>query len=336
VKIFKAGLIGCGFFAQHHLEAWRRMPNVQLVAACDYHIERARAAAARAYTSAEEMLRTEELDFVDIVTRSAGHLDLIALAVEKKLSIICQKPLAPDWETACRIVEIADKNRILLMVHDNWRWQPWYRAAGAMIARGDIGIPIGYSFRFRRKDGVGPEPYPNQTYFRKLRRQMIDETLVHHIDTARFIFGEITSVYGEALRRNPGILGEDYAILTLRHLKDVIGTIDGNRFLDLDDGPGTDEASFEGESGSIRITARCDIWSGSKKIWTNDVVSGYRGDSVYATQAHFVDCLKTGRPCESSVGEYLEKTFAVVEAAYQSLGSGRRVQTTEILSTARG
>ena len=171
-----------------------------------------------------------------------------------------------------------------------------------MIARGDIGIPIGYSFRFRRKDGVGPEPYPNQTYFRKLRRQIIDETLVHHMDTARFIFGDITSVYGEALRRNPGILGEDYAILTMRHLKDVIGTIDGNRFLDLDDGPGTDEASFEGESGSIRITARCDIWSGSKKIWTNDVVSGYRGDSVYATQAHFVDCLETGRPCESSVG----------------------------------
>jgi D-apiose dehydrogenase len=335
VKIFKAGLIGCGFFSQHHLEAWRRMANVQIVAACDYRIERAQTAAPRAYASAEEMLEVEELDFVDIVTRSPAHLELISQAAEKELPIICQKPIAPDWETACRIVEMVAKHRIQVMIHDNWRWQPWYRAAGAIIARGDIGMPIGYSFRFRRKEGVGPEPYPKQTYFRQLRRQIIDETLVHHIDTARFLFGDIVSVYAEATRRNQVILGEDDAILTLRHVNDATGTIDGNRFLDLDDGSGTDEACFEGESGSIRITGRGDIWLGLKKIWTNNVVEGYRGDSVYATQAHFVDCLQTGRRCESSAGEYLEKTFAVVEAAYQSIRERRCVETAEILSAAR-
>ena len=323
MKIFKAGMIGCGFFSQHHLEAWRRMANVHIVAACDYQLERAQTAALRAYASAQEMLEVEELDFVDIVTRSSAHLELISLAAEKKLPIICQKPMAPDWETACRIVEVVAKHRIQVMIHDNWRWQPWYRAAGAIIARGDIGMPIGYSFRFRRKEGVGPEPYPKQTYFRQLRRQIIDETLVHHIDTARFLFGDIASVYAEAATRNRAIVGEDDAILTLRHVNDVTGTIDGNRFLDLDDGSGTDEACFEGESGSIRITGRGDIWSGFKKIWTNDVVEGYRGDSVHATQAHFVDCLQTGRRGESSAGEYLEKTFAVVEAAYQSIRDRR-------------
>jgi D-apiose dehydrogenase len=335
VKIFKAGMIGCGFFSQHHLEAWRRMANVHIVAACDYQIERAQTAALRAYASAQEMLEVEELDFVDIVTRSSAHLELISLAAEKKLPVICQKPMAPDWETACRIVEVVAKHRIQVMIHDNWRWQPWYRAAGAIIARGDIGMPIGYSFRFRRKEGVGPEPYPKQTYFRQLRRQIIDETLVHHIDTARFLFGDIASVYAEAATRNRAIVGEDDAILTLRHVNDVTGTIDGNRFLDLDDGSGTDEACFEGESGSIRITGRGDIWSGFKKIWTNDVVEGYRGDSVHATQAHFVDCLQTGRRGESSAGEYLEKTFAVVEAAYQSIRDRRSVETAEILSAAR-
>ncbi len=43
---------------------------------------------------------------------------------------------------------------------------------------------------------------------------------------------------------------------------------------------------------------------------------GYRGDNVYATQAHFIDCLETGRPFETGARDYLEKTFAVVEAAY--------------------
>jgi len=94
VTVLKGGLIGCGFFSQHHQEAWRRMPNVQIVAACDRQIERAQAAAVRAYCSAEEMLDAEDLDFVDIVTRSSAHLELISMAAERGLAIICQKPLA--------------------------------------------------------------------------------------------------------------------------------------------------------------------------------------------------------------------------------------------------
>ena len=98
MKVFKGGLIGCGFFSQHHQEAWRRMPNVEIVAASDFSIERAEAAAGRAYTSVEEMLKVEDLDFVDIVTRSTAHLELVSMAAEKSLAIICQKPMAPDWE----------------------------------------------------------------------------------------------------------------------------------------------------------------------------------------------------------------------------------------------
>ncbi len=80
MKVFKGGLIGCGFFSRHHQAAWSRIPNVEIVAACDLSIERARAAAPRAYTSAEEMLKVEELDFVDIATRSKTHLELISMA----------------------------------------------------------------------------------------------------------------------------------------------------------------------------------------------------------------------------------------------------------------
>ena len=110
-------------------------------------MERARAAAPRAYTSAEEMLQAEELDFVDIATRSTTHLELVSMAAERGLAIICQKPMAPDWETACRMVEISESHGVRVMIHDNWRWQSWYRAAGAFIARGDIGTPLAYGFR---------------------------------------------------------------------------------------------------------------------------------------------------------------------------------------------
>jgi len=88
---------------------------------------------------------------------------------------------------------------------------------------------------------------------------------------------------------------------------------------------------FEGETGSIRVSAAGEIWSGHKKIWTQDFSTGYRGDSVYNTLAHFVQCLETGEHFETEARDYLEKTFAVVEAAYASAASKRRVAIAEIV-----
>jgi D-apiose dehydrogenase len=330
LKVFKGGLIGCGFFSQHHQAAWSRIPNVEIVAACDLSIERARAAAPRAYTSAEEMLKAEELDFVDVATRSTTHLELISLAAERGLAIICQKPMAPDWETARRMVEIAESHGVRVMIHDNWRWQSWYREASAIIARGDIGSPLAYGFRTRVSHGAGDQPYPKQAYFRQLQRFMIDEVLVHHIDTARFLFGDIASIFAQGARRNPHILAEDHVILTLRHLQGAMGWVESHSFLKHDDSKSTlDEATFEGDAGSIRINRLGEIWSGDERVWRDSGV-GYRGDSVYATQAHFIDCLESGRPFETEARDYLEKTFAVVEAAYSSMSSHRAVEIAEI------
>jgi D-apiose dehydrogenase len=329
LKIFKGALIGCGFFSQHHQEAWRRVRDAEIVAACDLSLERARSVAPRAYTSVAEMLRVEDLDFVDIATRSTTHLELISLAAERGLAIICQKPMAPDWATACSMVEISERHGVRFMIHDNWRWQSWYRAAGAMIARGDIGTPLNYGFRCRVSHGTGDEPYPQQAYFRRLERFLIDEVLVHHIDTARFLFGDISSIYAEGARRNPRMVGEDHAILAMRHLHGAMGLVGGHAFLKDNSSPTHDEAIFEGDSGAIRVSSLGEIWSGQQKIWTNEQVEGYRGDSVYNCQAHFIDCLKNGQPFETGAREYLERTFAVVEAAYASLASHSRVEIAE-------
>ena len=327
----KGGIIGCGFFAQRHIEAWRRIPEVEIVAAADPQLDRARAFAPKAYSSTAEMLDQEQLDFVDIVTRVHTHLALVRLAVARRVPIICQKPIAPDWPTALQLVETAESAGVRLMIHENWRWQAWFRKAHQMIARGDIGAPIGYGFRTRTRDGMGNEPYPNQPYFRTLPRLLIDEALVHHVDTARFLFGDIDSVYAQASRRNPNVAAEDQAILVLTHRAPVHGWIDGHRFLDpLPDGPAMGDAFFEGESGTISIPATGDVYRDGVLVWKNDVTVGYRGDSVRATQAHFIACLLDGSPFESGGREYL-RTFGAVEAAYGSLSERRAIAMHEIL-----
>lgn len=329
----KGGIIGCGFFAGRHIEAWRRIPEVEIVAAADPRLDRAEKFAKNTYRSAEEMLECERLDFVDIVTRVETHLPLVRLAVQHKIPIICQKPIAPDWLTAVEIVSTAESAGVPLMIHENWRWQAWYRVAQQMMARGDLGRPIGYGFRTRTRDGVGDEPYPKQPYFRELRRLVIDEVLVHHIDTARFLFGEIDSVYAQASRRNRNVVAEDQAILVLAHDGAVHGWIDGHRFLDpVPDGPAMGDAFFEGERGMISIPATGDVYLNNVLAWKNDVTAGYRGDSVRATQAHFIECLARGSAFESGGRRYL-RTFAGVEAAYRSVSERRPVFLNEVLGS---
>ena len=326
MKKFKGGLIGCGFFCQHHLAAWRRIPNVEIVAASDLSLETSPGCSWAGLRSAEAMLQGEDLDFVDIVTRSTAHLQLVSMAAEKGLAVICQKPMSPDWETACRMVEISE--RPSGAGHD-----PRQLAVAVLVSRrgrddrpGRHWNAAGLRVPLPGQRWYGRGALPRQAYFRQLQRFMIDEALVHHIDTARFLFGDIASVYAEGARRNPRIVGEDHVILTLRHVNSTMGWIDGNSFCNSrKSGPTLDEATFEGDTGSIRINSVGEIWSGDERIW-RDPGYGYRGDSVYATQAHFIECLETGRPFETGARDYLEKTFAVVEAAYSSMASHRAVE----------
>ncbi len=331
----KGGIIGCGWFAENHRQAWLRIPGVEIVAAADVRLERAQRFAPRAYGSAEELFDREKLDFVDIATHVGSHLHMVTLACQKRIPTICQKPIAPDWAGAVELVNVAEQAGVRLMIHENWRWQPWYRVANELIARGEIGAPIGYGFRFRTRDGLGDEPYVEQAYFRREPKLIIQVTLVHHMDTARFLFGDIDSVYAEASRRNPRILAEDQAIITLTHTNGIHGWIDGHRFQTLiPNGPAMGDAFFEGELGTISILATGDLYRNNILVWKNEVSGGCLGDSVYATLSHFISCLKSGAPFESGGRSYLH-TFAAVEAAYRSIAERRCVSLSEIMEPNR-
>ncbi|MBC7925165.1 MAG: Gfo/Idh/MocA family oxidoreductase [Bryobacteraceae bacterium] len=321
-KPLRGALIGCGYFGKIQAEAWSRTPGAKIVAACDPQIEKAAAVSSCAFESPEQMLAATELDFVDIATRPDSHLQLVRLAIEHRLAVICQKPLANSVEDARAIVRLSDETGIPVMVHENWRWQPWFREAHRLIFQGAIGNPLCYDFRIRQRDGWGPNAYPNQPYFRDMTRLLIYETLVHPIDTARYFFGDISAVFARVRRVNPVIAGEDRALLTLVHRGEVDGVIDGHRFLDPDPrGPAMGETVIEGSEGVLGISAAGEIRINGTSVYPAPTgLPGYKGDSVRAVQMHFVQCLRDGTLMESGVKDYWN-TFAAVEAAYASVAN---------------
>ena len=328
----RGALIGCGFFGQIQLEAWRRMEGVSIVAACDTALDRAAASAPHAYTDPVEMLDSERLDFIDIATRPDTHAKLIRLAVERKMPAICQKPLAVSLEEAFEIARVVRASNVPVMVHENWRWQPWFREAKSLIGGGAIGTPIGYQFRVRQGDGMGPHPYPNQPYFAQMPQLLIYETLIHFVDTARFLFGDIQSVQAHMRKLNPLIAGEDRAILILTHESSADGVIDGHRFREPEPpGPAMANTFLEGETGSMRVLATGEIFLNGKSVYQPAPWVGYKGDSVRATQEHFLDHLRTGTALENSVEGYLG-SFAATAAAYISIEERRTVMLSDLLA----
>jgi predicted dehydrogenase len=326
----RGAIAGCGFFGQIHLEGWRRIPEAQIVAACDIDLAKAQQAAPLGFDDLEQMLDTVKPDFLDIATRPELHLSMLRIAAQRRIPVICQKPMAPDWPDCLEMVRVAAAAGIPFMIHENWRWQPWYRVIAAEMAAGDLGAPITYTFRTRKRDGVGAEPYLLQPYFRSMPRLLLFETLVHHIDTARFLFGELNTIYAHLRRVNSHIQGEDQVLMILTHRSGLAGVINGNRFLDLSpDSPPLGDGFFEFENGALRLAPNGDVLRvtpmGDELLWKNGIASGYRGDSVRATSQHFVSRLAAGHTFETSGRDYLV-TVAAVEAAYRSHSAGAAVR----------
>ncbi len=329
----RGAMIGAGYFAGFQAEAWQRIPAVEVVAVADAKLERAHALAGRfgiprVYTTAEELLAQESLDFVDIVTRPDSHLALTQLAARHQVGVICQKPMAETWDECLAMVELCRSAQVRLLIHENWRWQAWYREVKTLIDAGVFGEVFHLGFCLRNGDGRGGDPYEVQPYFRAMPRLLIYETLVHFLDTFHFLVGEIESVFCQTRRINPLIVGEDYALIQLGFTDGAHGLIDANRI----SGAVPPDVAFgvftlEGERAALRMTPRGELFireygQTERQHEYKIPAMGYKGDSVFAAQQHYAACLRDGSQCETEGEAYLN-TVRAMFACYESAATGR-------------
>ena len=336
----KGVMIGAGFFGEFQAEGWGRIPAVHLAAVADSVPGRAEAFAARhgiarSYTDAREMLAAEKPDFADIVTRPDSHVELTRIAAQCCPAVICQKPMASTWNECRQMVEDCARAGARLLIHENWRWQPWYREIKRLLEAGRLGRVFQVGFRMRTGDGRGPEPYQIQPYFRAMERLLLYETVVHFLDTFRFLAGEMSTVFCQTQRINPVIRGEDCALVQVSFARGAKGLIDANRI----SGAFPPEIAFgelriEGERAMARVAPDGNIFvteygqpeAVHSFTLSNQALSkqGYRGDSVKALQEHCAECLLTGAQAESEGADYL-RTAEAVYACYRSAETGQPV-----------
>lgn len=328
--VVRGALIGCGFFARNHLNAWRDLDGVEIVALCDADVTRLNDAAqafgvAKRYTDAAQMLKDEALDFVDIATTVASHRPLVELAASHGVSVICQKPFASTLEDAHAMVTACERANVALMVHENFRWQSAIRAVGDALSAGEIGRPFWGRVSFRSAFDV----FSGQPYLAQGRRFIVEDLGIHVLDIARYLFGDVDTLSATIARVNPSINGEDVATVLMSHASGVSSVVDCSYASRLPHElfPQT-LVEVDGSEGTLRLFAdyRVQIHNAlgtHERVcappalhWAQSPWEAIQ-DSVVRIESHWLDCLRAGREPATSGRDNL-KTLALVEAVYLS------------------
>jgi len=327
--------LGTGFWARFQLSAWREVGGVECVAL--YNRTRARAEALAAemgvpavYDDAEELLRRERLDFVDVISDPGTHERFVTQAAGRVRAIICQKPMAEDLAAAERMAETCRRAGTTLFVHENWRWQAPIRAVKAVLDGGRLGRV----FRARIEMVSGFDVFANQPFLRTLERFVLTDMGTHVLDVARFLFGEAETLACQTARIRPDIRGEDVAtvFLKMRGGAAVVVSLGyAGTPLERERFPET-FVFAEGERGSVELGP--DYWLRTTTADGTDARrvppprygwADPRYDVVHASgvpcSANLLRALRGEGPAETTAEDNL-KTLRLVYAAYDAAASG--------------
>jgi len=336
-------LIGCGFFARNHMNAWADIPGATIVGVCD--LDPAKAAVfsddfrAEAFTDAAAMLDSLRPDFVDIATTVTAHRSLVELAAPRSGLLICQKPLAETLADAFAMVAACDRAGIPFLVHENFRWQAPFRALRAALEAGQIGAPQFLRLSFRH----GFDVYANQPYLAEVRNLALTDVGLHLFDLARFFLGDVTSVACQTQRLNPRVTGQDAFTALLRHHSGSVCSVECSFHSTYSPDPFPQTvAVLEGTMGTLELSAgyRMTLHRDGQAT-VNDVepavpVWGEKPwhlvqDSVLAFQTHAIEVL-AGRATPQPSGVHNLETLAVTRAAIHAADTGTTVDLAAYLS----
>lgn len=313
------GLIGVGRMGLVYAEDLAyRVPQARLVAASDMNpAAEAQAQAlgvSKWYAQYQDLIDDKEIDAVVIITPTSTHRDIIIAAARAGKAIFCEKPLSISLEEAREIEQVVAETGVFFHMGFMRRFDRGYRAAKEKIEQGVIGAPV--LFKASSRDPFRPSlEYLDPRHSGGI---MIDMG-IHDIDLARWLMGEVASVYtigGVLAYPEVNEVGDiDNAVLTLNFTSGALGVIDLSRSgvygYDI-------RAEILGTKGTIKVgyLRETPVLLLNKEGVTHDTVPYFmeRFERAYIDQlVNFVEHLQKGLPpaitCADGVAD-LEVAYA--------------------------
>ncbi|GAB3482814.1 Gfo/Idh/MocA family protein [Marinomonas epiphytica] len=329
----RVATVGTGYFSQFHYDGWQRIAEVDIIAL--YNRSNSEAAQQTAikyaiehiYTDFERMLDEMKPDLVDIITPPETHKDFVQACLQRNLPCICQKPFTPSFNEAKVLTEEIVQSDAKVIIHENFRFQPWYQEIKNILAEQTLGRLYQASFRLRPGDGQGHDAYlARQPYFQQMERFLIHETGIHWVDVFRYLLGDVKDVYADLVKRNPVIKGEDSGLVIFNFDQQVKAIFDGNRLVDhaaQNMRVTMGEMLIEGSDACLKLEGSGKIYLRKKgdSSWTlhpySFTTDNFGGDCVYRLQRHVADHFLYNSELHNLAQDYLEN-LKIEEAIYHS------------------
>lgn len=129
----RIGTVGVGRFGIFHLHAFKQLEEtheVELIAACDHHLDKdndiQKEFGISTYTNFEEMIESERLDALSVATQDHLHKDIAMFALKNNVHVLVEKPLDTCTNGASEMVATAEENNLLLQVDFHKRYDPYH------------------------------------------------------------------------------------------------------------------------------------------------------------------------------------------------------------------
>lgn len=328
-KPLRVGVLGCGMISADHFTAWQRAQGAQVVAVCDPVRERAQARAdqfgiAQVYDDPQAMMASGRLEAVDIITPRETHAGMVRLAARHGLHALCEKPLCPTYGEAVELVREVG-GTIHVMVNENWRYRAYFLKVAQWLKAGRLGtvtqarIALWRSSMLPRREDGRIHALTRQAFLAREDRVLIAESLIHEIDVARALFGEMELVAcstGHACRE---IVGEDSATLLLRARHGLTVTIDGVMTAAGHETRAPDRMEIAGTRCSVLLDGAVLRLIGAEEETHVFDEAQVRQGCFDASIQHFVDQVRAGGHFWTSATDQLA-SLRLMEQAYQAAG----------------
>jgi D-apiose dehydrogenase len=338
-KKLKFAVLGCGFWSKFQIGAWSELKGVELIAVYNRTLSKAQKIAEyfkvpHIYDDPEELFSKEKLDFVDIITDVDTHSYFVAKAVKHGIKhIICQKPMAPDLNTAKKMVQLCNSSGSKLYIHENYRWQAPVRRFKQIIESGIIGKP----FKARVSFLSGFPVFDNQPFLMKLDHFILTDMGSHVLDVVRYLFGECENLWCQTRAVNPKIKGEDLAVILMKMENDMpvytemsyASIIEYDTFSTLN-------ILVEGEKGSVFLGPKFEIRTTTRRGTSSEIVKfpSYswadpdyivNHESGIHVNRNILDDI-TGKGNAENTGDDNFETVRLIWASYESAKSGKIIK----------
>ena len=181
----------------------------------------------------QESQRKDGIQALGIMTPSGDHYKIAKLFIEKKIHIICDKPLTATIEDAIKLKKLVLKQRVVFALTHNYSAYPMLREAKSLVQAGKIGeimlfnveYPQGYTVAVTKKNEASTLKW-------RLDKKMSGPSMIlseigtHAYHLLRYVTNlEVKEVAAEVNSLSPELSVDDNAFIILRMKNKARGSI---------------------------------------------------------------------------------------------------------------